>query len=227
MLTRKRLITLYLRSLKPCGRPLAKSRGVLQHLRLMRHLVVLLAFSTLTLSAQQPQARQVAGLEQDIAELRTEVAKVAQQLNDLQAEVANLRKRPASAPNTDRETLLAEVDRRQAGLRADLDRAFATFTKQVNQALAARTPVGSPGSQAPTVTATAPVSPATPAATAAAPELPSDMPRTGIRYKVRPGDTVSAIARRNNSKVEWILKANQMDNPNALRVDDEIFLPQP
>jgi LysM repeat protein len=53
------------------------------------------------------------------------------------------------------------------------------------------------------------------------------MPRTGIRYKVRPGDTVSAIARRHNSKVDWVLKANQMDNPNALRVDDEIFIPQP
>jgi LysM repeat protein len=52
------------------------------------------------------------------------------------------------------------------------------------------------------------------------------MPRTGIRYKVRAGDTLSTIARRNNSKVDWILRANQMDNPNALRVDDEIFIPQ-
>lgn len=190
----------------------------------MLRLAALFALSTLSLSAQQATGRQVAGLEQDIAELRTEVAKVSQQLNDLQVEVANLRKRPASAPNTDRETLLAEVDRRQAGLRADLDRAFATFTKQVNQALAARTPVGSSGAPAPTVTAAAPSAPAAPTA---APELPPDMPRTGIRYKVRPGDTISAIARRNNSKVEWILKANQMENPNALRVDEEIFLPQP
>ncbi len=212
---------------KPCGRPLAKTPWGLQHLRPMFRLAALFALSTLSLSAQQPTGRQVAGLEQDIAELRTEVAKVSQQLNDLQAEVANLRKRPAGAPNTDRETLLAEVDRRQAGLRADLDRAFATFTKQVNQALAARTPVGSSGTPAPTVTSVAPTAATTPSTPTAAPELPPDMPRTGIRYKVRPGDTISAIARRNNSKVEWILKANQMENPNALRVDEEIFLPQP
>lgn len=190
----------------------------------MLRLVALLVLLPLSLHAQQPSARQVAGLEQDIADLRTEIAKVSQQLNDLQAEVAQLRKRPAAAPSSERESLLAEVDRRQTALRADLDRAFATFTKQVNQALAARTPVSAPGSS---TASTSPVAPSAPNATTTPPELPADMPRTGIRYKVRPGDTISAIARRNNSKVEWILKANQMENPNALRVDDEIFLPQP
>lgn len=187
----------------------------------MPRLAAALVLFSASLLAQQPSARQMAGMEQDIAELRTELAKLVQQVGDLQAENRQLRGRPATAPGADRDALLAEVDRRNAALRADLDRALAAFTKQVNQALAGRTPVAAPPA-APGAVTPAAQPPAPPA-----PELPAEMPRTGVRYKVRAGDTVSGIARRHNSRVEWILKANQMDNPNALRVDDEIFLPQP
>lgn len=183
-------------------------------------LPVLLA--TVSLLAQQPSGRQLAGLEQDVAELRTELARLSQQMADLDQAVRSLRSQPAAAPQAaSREAILAEVDRRNSALRADLDRALAAFTKQVNQALASRGQVGTPAE-------TAPAAPAASANTAATPgpALPADMPRTGIRYKVRAGDTLSTIARRNNSKVDWILRANQMDNPNALRVDDEIFIPQ-
>lgn len=177
-----------------------------------------------SLLAQQPAGRQLAGLEQDVAELRTELAKLSQQMADLDQAVRALRSQPAAAPQgASREAILAEVDRRNAALRADLDRALAAFTKQVNQALASRNPVAAPAETSTGSTA-APANP-TPAATSR-PELPADMPRTGIRYKVRAGDTLSTIARRNQSRVDWILKANQMDNPNALRVDDEIFIPQ-
>lgn len=177
-----------------------------------------------SLLAQQPAGRQLAGLEQDVAELRTELAKLSQQMADLDQAVRVLRSQPAAAPQgASREAILAEVDRRHAALRADLDRALAAFTKQVNQALASRSPVAAPAETS-TGSAAAPANP-TPAATSR-PDLPADMPRTGIRYKVRAGDTLSTIARRNQSKVDWILRANQMDNPNALRVDDEIFIPQ-
>ncbi len=181
-------------------------------------LLLLLAGSLL---AQQPAGRQLAGLEQDVAELRTELAKLSQQMADLDQAVRALRSQPAPAPQgASREAILAEVDRRNAALRADLDRALAAFTKQVNQALASRSPVAAPAE-------TSSGAATTPAPTAPSrPDLPADMPRTGIRYKVRAGDTLSTIARRNQSKVDWILKANQMDNPNALRVDDEIFIPQ-
>lgn len=192
---------------------------------MFRH--VLTAFiATASLLAQQPAGRQLAGLEQDIVELRTELAKLSQQVADLDQAVRGLRAQPApAAPGASREAILAEVDRRNAALRADLDRALAAFTKQVNQALASRGNAGvaaAPSPAAPAVPAVAPANPSV----AAAPDLPTDMPRTGVRYKVKAGDTVSAIARRNNSRVDWILKANQMDNPNALRVDDEIFIPQ-
>jgi LysM repeat protein len=112
-----------------------------------------------------------------------------------------------------------------------LDAAFATFTKQVNAALANRTnstavvPVSTPSAGQPVTTAAEPA--AQPAAARPTDSLPADMPRTGIRYKVKAGESLSGIARRNGSKVEWILKANQMDNPNQVKADSEIFIPQP
>lgn len=192
----------------------------------MRPLLALV-LATASLTAQQAaSAAQVAGLEQDVSQLRTEVARLSEQLNELQVAVQRLRAAPPAAKPqagvADRDAILAEVDKRNAALRADLDKALATFTKQVNDALANR------GGAVAAANAPAAAIPATPASTAnTASALPSDMPRTGIRYRVKAGESLSGIARRNGSKVEWILKANQMDNPNQLRAESEIFIPQP
>jgi len=193
----------------------------------------LLTFLVLTgsLHAQQPTPRQIAGLEQDVALMRSDVARLSEQVAELQAVVQRLRATQPAAPavgagTVDRQAILAEVDKRNAALRADLDKALAAFTKQINDALANR---GGPVAVAPvpTTPATQPVAPGQPAVTSPADNLPADMPRTGIRYKVKAGESLSGIARRNGSKVEWILKANQMDNPNQLRAESEIFIPQP
>lgn len=194
----------------------------------------LLAFLVLTgsLHAQQASANQVAGLEQDLAQMRSDVARLSEQIVDLQVAVQRLRAAqsspaPAASSTADRQAILAEVDRRHAALRVDLDKALAAFTKQVNDALANRggavaaAPVPT-SSQTPAAQPGAVAAPAAPAD-----GLPSDMPRTGIRYKVKAGESLSGIARRNGSKVDWILKANQMDNPNQLKAESEIFIPQP
>lgn len=197
----------------------------------MRRLLVCLVL-TGSLCAQQPSPSQVAGLEQDLALLRSDVARLSEQVADLQIVVQRLRaSQPAAAPTSnsaaERQAILAEVDRRNAALRVDLDKALAAFTKQVNDALANRgnavavTAVPASG-QAPAAQPTATAAPAAPAD-----GLPADMPRTGIRYKVKAGESLSGIARRNGSKVDWILKANQMDNPNQLKAESEIFIPQP
>lgn len=182
-----------------------------------------------SLAAQQsPSAAQVAGLEQDVAQLRTDMARISEQLNELQVAVQRLRAAPPAAKPqggvADRDAILAEVDKRNAALRADLDKALATFTKQVNDALASR---GGPVAVAPVPGSPTPAPNAQTPPAAPSDGLPPDMPRTGIRYKVKAGESLSGIARRNGSKVEWILKANQMDNPNQLRAESEIFIPQP
>lgn len=197
--------------------------------------VALLLAAIATLPAQQPSARQVAGMEQDIALMRAELARLSQQVTELEQSVSALRRggaAPSGASGMDRAAVVAEIDRRNSALRADLDRALAAFTKQVNQALASRQPVSAPP---------APVAPAQPAApaqqppapvaeaapTAPADGLPADMPRTGIRYKVRAGDTLTRIARQNNSRQEWILRANSLSNPDQLQMGAEIFIPKP
>jgi LysM repeat protein len=200
----------------------------------MNRLSVCLLFSSVVFAQQSPSASQVAGLEQDVAQVRMDVARLSEQIADLQNAVRALRANPAPASgnaSADRQTILAEVDKKTNALRTELDAAFATFTKQVNAALANRTnstavvPVSTPSAGQPVTTAAEPA--AQPAAARPTDSLPADMPRTGIRYKVKAGESLSGIARRNGSKVEWILKANQMDNPNQVKADSEIFIPQP
>jgi len=190
-------------------------------------LVTLFLVAALSLPAQQPSSRQVAGLEQDMALLRSELARLSQQVADLEQSVAALRRAGPGVPSPagmDRPAVIAEIDRRNAALRADLDRALAAFTTQVNQALANRQPVST---QAPAGPAAAPAQPPAADTGAATDNLPPDMPRTGIRYKVKAGDTLSRIARQNNSRQDWILRANAIANPDQLQLGAEIFIPQP
>jgi len=51
-------------------------------------------------------------------------------------------------------------------------------------------------------------------------------PKTGIVYKVRSGDTLSAIARKHVSTVPWIKAANGIVEDTSLQVDREIFVAQ-
>lgn len=51
-------------------------------------------------------------------------------------------------------------------------------------------------------------------------------PKSGMSYEVEPGDTLSQIAVRFGSKVEYIQNANQINDPaRDLRVGDIIFIP--
>ncbi len=54
----------------------------------------------------------------------------------------------------------------------------------------------------------------------------NDYPKKGIPYTVKAGDSVSKIARAYNSRVKWILDANQIADPKDLRIGAEIVIPQ-
>ena len=54
----------------------------------------------------------------------------------------------------------------------------------------------------------------------------TDYPKTGITYTVKSGDSISKIAKSNNSRVKWVMDANQIADPRDLRVGAEIFIPQ-
>lgn len=213
----------------------------------MKHRFALLALIPLTsLLAEPSRDGVVAGLQQDTASLRDDVRR-------LQAEVESLREtldkersasRAAGAKTTELaavHTKIAELDAAQSAARradkaelaARLDaldgrleslktatnKALAEQTRQVNAALA-------PGAAKVEPPPVKPV--AKPEPPPAAPrELPADMPKSGVRYTVKSGDSVPKIAKRMNSKSEWILAANKLRSNADLKAHDVIFIPQP
>lgn len=182
------------------------------------------------------QNSQIAGMQQDLAELRNEVEKLKLENADLRE--ALVKQRNATVANsTSTETAartkaetLAEVDRRLKQQTADVNAALAELTRRVDAALAGRQPNGNRPTTPPTKAAG--TTPGTTPPAANPPAVPDDglaaeIPRTGTTYKVKSGDTVTRIARQFGSKVEWIIQANKLSGPAALRADVEIFVPQP
>ncbi len=171
----------------------------------MRLGILFLLLGFLPLSAQNAQ---LAGMQQDLADLRAALAR--QKAGQGQSVSTN------EAVAKARAEILNEVDRRLKQQTDDVNAALAELTRQVNAAL------GKSGS--------APANKsAKPSAQAAEPAegAPSDQPLTGVKYRVKSGDTVTKIALRHGSKVEWILKANNLSSPAALKADVDIFVPQP
>jgi LysM repeat protein len=187
----------------------------------MRLGILFLFLGLLPLSAQNAQ---IAGMQQDLAELRNEVEKLKLENADLRSAL-NRQKASQSPAASQGEVMskaraetLAEVDRRLKQQTDEVNAALAELTRQVNAALGktGATPTaksGKPAAQAET--------PAT-----AEDGGPAGVPRTGIVYRVKSGDTVTKIALRNGSKVDWILKANNLSSPAALKADVDVFVPQ-
>jgi LysM repeat protein len=177
------------------------------------------------------QNNQLAGMQQDLAELRNEVEKLKLENADLRdalnkqrnASVGNSSNAEAAART--KAEALAEVDRRLKQQTADVNAALTELGRRVDAALAGRQPPAKPTGTPPSTTGVAP--PATTPPPAPEDGLPTDMPRTGTPYKVKSGDTVTKIARQFGSKIEWILQANKLSSAGALRADVEIFVPQP
>jgi len=184
-----------------------------------------LAFLLMSLTPVWAQSNLAAGMQQDIADLKTEVEKLKLENQDLRESLSHQRASaaPASSPSEanakQRKEVLDEVDRRLKIQTKEVNAALAELTRQVNATLAknnsAPTKTKSP---APTTTAETPAAAEEPATT--------EMPQTGVTYKVVRGDSVTRIAKKFNSKTEWILQANKLPNAAALKADVEIFVPQ-
>ena len=195
-----------------------------------------LVYLLLGLTPLFAQNNQLAGMQQDLAELRNEVEKLKLENSDLRddlnkqrnATVGNSSNAEASART--KAEALAEVDRRLKQQTADVNAALAELGRRVDAALAGRPSTGNRPVTPPTKSTVTPPSTNAPVANAPTGQedgLPAEMPRTGSTYKVKSGDTAIRIARQFGSKVEWIVQANKLSGPGALRADVEIFVPQP
>ncbi len=162
----------------------------------MRFGILFLLFGLLPLSAQNSQ---LAGMQQAIADLRTEVEKLKLENADLRAALARQKAGQGQSASTNeavakaRAEILNEVDRRLKGQTDDVNAALAELTRQVNAALGKSGAAPATKSAKPTAQAEGTV-PAEEGASA-------DYPRTGAKYLVKSGDTVSKIALRHGSKV--------------------------
>ena len=58
------------------------------------------------------------------------------------------------------------------------------------------------------------------------PSFNTDYPQKGFVHKVEKGETVSSIAKKYQSKVDWIINANQIADPKKVFVGKELFVPQ-
>ena len=58
------------------------------------------------------------------------------------------------------------------------------------------------------------------------PAFSTNYPKNGFVHKVEKGETVSSIAQKYQSKVSWIIDANQIADPNKVFVGRELFVPQ-
>ena len=54
-----------------------------------------------------------------------------------------------------------------------------------------------------------------------------DFPRKGFVHKVKKGETVRSIAKKFNSKVEWIMNANLIVEPTRVSEGTDLFVPIP
>lgn len=49
---------------------------------------------------------------------------------------------------------------------------------------------------------------------------------TGYEHEVKPGQTLSEIAAVYGVRAQAIIEANQLTNPNAIRVGQKLFIPE-
>ena len=56
--------------------------------------------------------------------------------------------------------------------------------------------------------------------------ISTDYPQKGFVHKVEKGETVSSIAKKYESRVKWIIDANQISDPTIVSVVKEFFEPQ-
>lgn len=54
----------------------------------------------------------------------------------------------------------------------------------------------------------------------------SGIPENGIPYTVQPGESISSIANKLNSRPDWIQNINKISDPRLLQVGQTIFVPQ-
>ena len=166
----------------------------------------------------------VAGLKQDLSLLSQEVRTLGLEIEQLSRENSALRARITSseADQSLQEQLTAiysGIERVRLEYKAADSKNNVTIIDELNQQMAVLTKK--------VETAIHSVANAQPK-TSFLTKFSDDYPKTGVSYTVKPGDTLSAIARAHGSSTKHIQNANKIVNPSRdLQIGQTIFIPIP
>ena len=158
-------------------------------------------------------SQDVALLKEQLGEMRFEVERLLRENESLRLRIKKVEAQSSSAVSDvafrqELASLYAEINRLNKTQREEL---LAQISKQI-RALAKeieRSPTSGGSSE-----------PSTPIVFD-----PTSYPQTGILYIVKSGDTLSKIASSVGSKVSYIIHANEIPDPDRLKIGRELFLP--
>ncbi|MFP4353397.1 MAG: LysM peptidoglycan-binding domain-containing protein [Puniceicoccaceae bacterium] len=171
--------------------------------------------------------RTVASLAQDVKALNGMLGSLRIEVETLRRENAALKAavNHAEADRGNQADILRQVDTRLAALKAELLKEDASTRKEIIASVTKQ--IDSLASQMKEALRKIAASSGNQGGSVGAPSFSEDYPKGGIMYLVEPGDTISGIASRNNSRSSWIRDANKIvDASRDLRAGDTIFVPQ-
>lgn len=192
-------------------------------------LVALTMAGASPLFAQQPGANvnvRVANLEQDVRRLQQDLSRLRLDMEEVlrantelrtalqrQQQLGNQQYVTLSELNTRLEALQSRLNQTLAANRTEIVNLVASEVERMaGQTQKALDAMGRSISSQPR----APAAPVT---------FSDDFPKTGTSYTVQAGDSLGAIARRLNSRVEWIRNANRLAT-DVIYPGQELFIPQ-
>lgn len=168
----------------------------------------------------------LANLKQDLELINREVTGLRSEVELLRRENAQLRvalDQVARSPKTnDQNGLLLELQNRLQVLelsQKQSTRAQGRMQEEVNQKFQQIIEQMNSGFEKVSIQKKSSSSSQTPA-------FSSNYPKNGFVHKVEKGETVSSIAQKYQSKVSWIIDANQIVDPTKVFVGRELFVPQ-
>ena len=189
--------------------------------------MILAAQTTLTPAiafAQSDVRVAVAGLKQDLSLLSQEVRTLGLEIEQLSRENSALRARITSseADQSLQEQLTAiysGIERVRLEYKAADSKNKDTIIDELNQQMAVLMKKVEAA-----IHSVANAQPKTSILT----KFSDDYPKTGVSYTVKPGDTLSAIARAHGSSTKHIQNTNKIVNPSRdLQIGQTIFIPIP
>ena len=189
-----------------------------------------LGLCSLFSAGQAQSSTRMADLVQDVGLLTREVRALRLEVESLRSENATLRNRVASMDSVKaqltvvNENLLTQV----AGLEKKIAAGDAQTRNEVLTEVAEQ--IKALGEQTDrTLKSISDAINVQPTTVVSGPsiEFDDDYPQeAGVPYEVQSGDTLSGIAKKFDSRVSWIQKANKIADPKTVQVGRVLFIPQ-